>query len=193
MHPSRTQYPNKTTGITGVNATWNNDPRSNYGAEAAVAVSMGSLSLNAVGNGIEGEGDCNGSSGRSARKSSSNKINYINKSSNNSATATKQPKNRPWKGGQKNSDAHFMINENVIVDSDCRDTRNTVMIKNIPNKYSQALLLNMLDNHCIHCNEQIGDGDLCSVFVNHLIFISVIILCAIRCLCWLRLRYRQLR
>ena len=24
---------------------------------------------------------------------------------------------------------------------------------------SQKLLLNMLDNHCIHCNEQIADGD----------------------------------
>ncbi|XP_010248730.1 PREDICTED: protein terminal ear1-like [Nelumbo nucifera] len=152
-HPSRTQYPNKKTGIIGGNATWNNDPRSNYGAEAAVAVSMGSLALNSVGNGIEGEGDCNGSSRRSARKSSSNK------SSNNSSTATKQAKIRPWKGRQKNSEAYFMINENAIVDSDCRDTRTTVMIKNIPNKYSQALLLNMLDNHCIHCNEQIGDGD----------------------------------
>ncbi|XP_020262280.1 protein terminal ear1 homolog [Asparagus officinalis] len=39
-----------------------------------------------------------------------------------------------------------------------RDARTTVMIKNIPNKYSQKLLLNMLDNHCIHCNEQIGEG-----------------------------------
>lgn len=26
--------------------------------------------------------------------------------------------------------------------------------------HSQKLLLNMLDNHCIHCNEQIGE-DLC--------------------------------
>ncbi|KAI3669743.1 hypothetical protein L6452_41125 [Arctium lappa] len=25
------------------------------------------------------------------------------------------------------------------------------MIKNIPNKYSQKLLLNMLEHHCIHC------------------------------------------
>ncbi|KAK1293957.1 hypothetical protein QJS10_CPA16g00324 [Acorus calamus] len=43
-----------------------------------------------------------------------------------------------------------------------RDSRTTVMIKNIPNKYSQKLLLNMLDNHCIHCNEKISgstDGD----------------------------------
>jgi hypothetical protein len=27
------------------------------------------------------------------------------------------------------------------------------------NNCSQKLLLNMLDNHCIHCNEQIADGD----------------------------------
>ncbi|KAK1318685.1 hypothetical protein QJS10_CPB04g01630 [Acorus calamus] len=39
-----------------------------------------------------------------------------------------------------------------------RDSRTTVMIKNIPNKYSQKLLLNMLDNHCIHCNEKISDS-----------------------------------
>ncbi|CAA6664128.1 unnamed protein product [Spirodela intermedia] len=45
--------------------------------------------------------------------------------------------------------------------SSFRDSRTTVMIKNIPNKYSQKLLLNMLDNHCIHYNERIaaeGDG-----------------------------------
>ncbi|XP_038891891.1 protein terminal ear1 [Benincasa hispida] len=51
-------------------------------------------------------------------------------------------------------DSRFLINDNH---SDCRDSRTTVMIKNIPNKYSQKLLLNMLDNHCIHCNEQMGD------------------------------------
>ncbi|KAK3223514.1 hypothetical protein Dsin_010539 [Dipteronia sinensis] len=46
-----------------------------------------------------------------------------------------------------------------MVDTNCKDSRTTVMIKNIPNKYSQKLLLNMLDNHCIHCNEQIVDGN----------------------------------
>ncbi|KAL6547464.1 hypothetical protein OROMI_023185 [Orobanche minor] len=70
-----------------------------------------------------------------------------------------------WKeggGGRrgKDGDPRFLINEDVIVeDSDCRDPRTTVMIKNIPNKYSQNLLLNMLDSHCSHCNEQITDGD----------------------------------
>ncbi|GMI83507.1 terminal EAR1-like 1 [Hibiscus trionum] len=42
-----------------------------------------------------------------------------------------------------------------MAESSGQDSRTTVMIKNIPNKYSQQLLLNMLDNHCIHCNEQI--------------------------------------
>ncbi|WOL03667.1 protein terminal ear1 [Canna indica] len=43
--------------------------------------------------------------------------------------------------------------------SPCRDSRTTVMIRNIPNKYSQKLLLDMLDDHCLQCNVQIGDTD----------------------------------
>ncbi|GFZ00035.1 terminal EAR1-like 1 [Actinidia rufa] len=58
----------------------------------------------------------------------------------------------------KNFDPRFLINGDAIMESNCSDSRTTVMIKNIPNKYSQKLLLNMLDNHCIHCNEQIADG-----------------------------------
>nr|XP_016440927.1 PREDICTED: protein terminal ear1 homolog [Nicotiana tabacum] len=66
--------------------------------------------------------------------------------------------NKPWKQA-KDYDPRFLINEDAIMESNCSDTRTTVMIKNIPNKYSQKLLLNMLDNHCIHCNEQIADGE----------------------------------
>ncbi|CAK9179692.1 unnamed protein product [Ilex paraguariensis] len=68
---------------------------------------------------------------------------------------------RLWKGSNraKDFDPRFLINEDAIIESNFRDSRTTVMIKNIPNKYSQKLLLNMLDNHCIHCNEQIGHGD----------------------------------
>ncbi|RDX88837.1 Protein terminal ear1, partial [Mucuna pruriens] len=70
------------------------------------------------------------------------------------------PRSRHWKGKQaKKHETRFLIKEDPIVESGPRDTRTTVMIKNIPNKYSQKLLLNMLDNHCIHCNEQIADGD----------------------------------
>ncbi|CAI9093066.1 OLC1v1028473C1 [Oldenlandia corymbosa var. corymbosa] len=92
-------------------------------------------------------------------------------SSNNSSTKQHQllhkqrskGGNRPYKGSSRQSkeyDPRFLINEDSVIEADSRDTRTTVMIKNIPNKYSQKLLLNMLDNHCIHCNEQIGgDGD----------------------------------
>ncbi|XP_054807104.1 protein terminal ear1 [Prosopis cineraria] len=71
-----------------------------------------------------------------------------------------QPRNRNWKGKQgKKQETRFLIKEDATVESSCKDSRTTVMIKNIPNKYSQKLLLNMLDNHCIHCNEQISDAD----------------------------------
>uniref|UniRef100_A0ACD5XAK7 Uncharacterized protein n=1 Tax=Avena sativa TaxID=4498 RepID=A0ACD5XAK7_AVESA len=39
------------------------------------------------------------------------------------------------------------------------ETRTTVMIRNIPNKYSQKLILNMLDNHCIEYNKKIESGE----------------------------------
>ncbi|XP_004310163.1 PREDICTED: protein terminal ear1-like [Fragaria vesca subsp. vesca] len=59
----------------------------------------------------------------------------------------------------KKFDARFLIKEDIMVESRS-DPRTTLMIKNIPNKYSQKLLLSMLDNHCIHCNDQIlRDGD----------------------------------
>ncbi|KZV29658.1 protein terminal ear1 [Dorcoceras hygrometricum] len=72
---------------------------------------------------------------------------------------------KPWKGREdggrqgKDYDPRFLIKMEAIMESSYSDSRTTVMIKNIPNKYSQKLLLNMLDNHCIHCNEQIADGD----------------------------------
>ncbi|XP_073131129.1 protein terminal ear1 homolog [Henckelia pumila] len=72
---------------------------------------------------------------------------------------------KAWKGGEdggrqgKDYDPRFLIKVDAIMESNYSDSRTTVMIKNIPNKYSQKLLLNMLDNHCIHCNEQIADGE----------------------------------
>ncbi|OAY34430.1 protein terminal ear1 [Manihot esculenta] len=84
------------------------------------------------------------------------------KSQNESCpTSTKQQhRNRPWKSRQaKKFDTRFLINEGAMMESNSSDSRTTVMIKNIPNKYSQKLLLNMLDNHCIHCNEQIANGE----------------------------------
>ncbi|KAL5762280.1 hypothetical protein ACOSP7_018544 [Xanthoceras sorbifolium] len=97
----------------------------------------------------------NGNPRRSFKKTQNNQSAVV--------ASTKQQvknKNRLWKGRQaKKFDARFLINGDAMVDSNCKDSRTTVMIKNIPNKYSQKLLLNMLDNHCIHCNEQIADGD----------------------------------
>ncbi|KAI3970378.1 hypothetical protein MKX01_024025 [Papaver californicum] len=70
---------------------------------------------------------------------------------------------RQWKGNQRTSDVQFLIHEDAILESSSsfiKDARTTVMIKNIPNKYSQKLVLNMLDNHCIRCNEKIlAEGD----------------------------------
>eukprot|EP01018_Ginkgo_biloba_P021231 Gb_33381 [translate_table: standard] len=37
--------------------------------------------------------------------------------------------------------------------------RTTLMIKNIPNKYSQPMLFALLDHHCIEHNKQIGDSN----------------------------------
>ncbi|KAJ0256024.1 F120 [Hirschfeldia incana] len=55
-------------------------------------------------------------------------------------------------------DCRFIINEDAIAES--RDGRTTVMIKNIPNKYTQKLLLEMLDKHCNDCNEKnISEGN----------------------------------
>ncbi|XP_022726214.1 protein terminal ear1-like [Durio zibethinus] len=90
------------------------------------------------------------------------KKNENNQSTVNSSNGSKQQlcKGRPWKVRQaKKFDTRFLISEDAMDESNCKDSRTTVMIKNIPNKYSQKLLLNMLDDHCIHCNEQIAAGD----------------------------------
>ncbi|KAL0357838.1 UNVERIFIED_CONTAM: protein terminal ear1 [Sesamum calycinum] len=107
---------------------------------------------------------------RPNKKSSGFKKSNNSSASDSGGGSSKQAGCRPWKGGGgggggggrhgKDHDPRFLINEDAIMESNCRDPRTTVMIKNIPNKYSQKLLLNMLDNHCIHCNEQMADdGD----------------------------------
>ncbi|KAL5228996.1 hypothetical protein ABZP36_017261 [Zizania latifolia] len=69
-----------------------------------------------------------------------------------------------WRGQKSGWEARFLFKEPEAAAGDagdtqepatCKDTRTTVMIRNIPNKYSQKLLLNMLDNHCILSNQQI--------------------------------------
>ncbi|TVU36123.1 hypothetical protein EJB05_18039, partial [Eragrostis curvula] len=68
-----------------------------------------------------------------------------------------------WRGRRSGWDARFLFKEPEVAGEAAtqepeseKDTRTTVMIKNIPNKYSQKLLLNMLDNHCIQSNERIA-------------------------------------
>ncbi|KAG2708044.1 hypothetical protein I3843_05G157800 [Carya illinoinensis] len=144
-HLSQTQFSTKRTLGKG-------SPKgANSGA--VIEARLASMSLGgAVGNGLIEEKEANGPPKRNAAKKSQ---------SNNSSTVTaKQTRSsRPWKGRQtKMFDTRFLINEDAILESNYRDSRTTVMIKNIPNKYSQKLLLNMLDNHCIHCNEQLADG-----------------------------------
>ncbi|KAM0946608.1 putative RNA recognition motif domain, mei2-like RNA recognition, RNA-binding domain superfamily [Dioscorea sansibarensis] len=93
-----------------------------------------------------------------------------NNSSSSSSSSSSFKQQQRWKNhnhGIKSEECMFLFKENVDTKESssssssspsCRDSRTTVMIKNIPNKYSQKLLLNMLDNHCIHCNEQSGSG-----------------------------------
>ncbi|KAL3501098.1 hypothetical protein ACH5RR_035547 [Cinchona calisaya] len=140
-------------GNPNVNGT---DSRSSSSSNASVQNSMASLRLGQ--NGVE-------ESSNFRPSSSSNKNSKKRGSSSASTGKNQQPANkgsRPWKGSSRQSkeyDPRFLINEDAIIESNCPDSRTTVMIKNIPNKYSQKLLLNMLDNHCIHCNEQIADGN----------------------------------
>lgn len=85
--------------------------RKSLGNETQVEASMAELSI--------------GSSRRSSKKGHTG----------HSSGSSKQC-NRPWKARQKTLDSHYLINEDAImVDSNCRDPRTTVMIKNIPNKY----------------------------------------------------------
>ncbi|GJM92138.1 hypothetical protein PR202_ga08572 [Eleusine coracana subsp. coracana] len=69
-----------------------------------------------------------------------------------------------WKGRRSGWEARFLFKDPEAAGDATetpepeteKDTRTTVMIRNIPNKYSQKLLLNMLDNHCIQSNERIA-------------------------------------
>ncbi|KAK9050910.1 hypothetical protein SSX86_027535 [Deinandra increscens subsp. villosa] len=106
---------------------------------------------------------------------------FNNNNNNNSKNRRQSPekwvsggrnKQQPWKGAGRgrSCDPRFLIKDEAaaaaaadavnISGGSFQDSRTTVMIKNIPNKYrsnpTQKLLLDMLDNHCIECNER-GD------------------------------------
>ena len=44
-------------------------------------------------------------------------------------------RNQLWKERQKNLNSRFLINEDAMAESHFKDSRTTIMIKNIPNKY----------------------------------------------------------
>ncbi|XP_042466922.1 protein terminal ear1 homolog [Zingiber officinale] len=115
-------------------------------------------------------GRTGGGGGGRRNKSSSSSYNQPSSSSSSSMTpppsSSKQPSSssgggrRNWKSRNKISgESRFLFKEAAepedSSESSLRDSRTTVMIKNIPNKYSQKLLLNVLDSHCIQCNKQI--------------------------------------
>ncbi|PON47247.1 Splicing factor-like protein [Parasponia andersonii] len=83
---------------------------------------------------------------------------FTRKTQNTTTRASQAPRSKVVSRHGKKFDSWFRISEDTMKDWNCRDTRTTVMIKNIPNKYSQKLLLSMLDSHCIYCNEQIVGG-----------------------------------
>lgn len=111
------------------------NPKKNGGV---VQGAMASLRLNG-GDGIEGS-----NSGYRLQKKNSKKdpIGVIKKQqqhqTNNKGVASKL-----WKGSRnsKEYDPRFLIKEDAIMVSNCSDSRTTVMIKNIPNKYRFVYLI----------------------------------------------------
>lgn len=67
-------------------------------------------------------------------------------SSSSSSYGGNTNRRRTWKGQggnnvkllAKDHDPRFLINEDAVMESECTDSRTTVMIKNIPNKYRFA-------------------------------------------------------
>uniref|UniRef100_A0A6N2MNH0 RRM domain-containing protein n=1 Tax=Salix viminalis TaxID=40686 RepID=A0A6N2MNH0_SALVM len=124
------------------------DPSEGNPNETSIEASLGCLSLG--GDVIVGKVADRGPPKRSSKKSQNNQ----------SFTSIKQQES-VLKGSRqaKKLDGRFLISDDSMAETSGSESRTTVMIKNIPNKYSQKLLLNMLDNHCINCNEQIANGD----------------------------------
>ncbi|KAG4995536.1 hypothetical protein AAZX31_11G249300 [Glycine max] len=151
-HHSKTTVPPLNFNAPRLHSSQKKSPGSPSNSTGSIDAEMGSMSLT----GGEVEEQHSSSQGPTRR-------NLGRKHTTLVVGNTKQqqvPRSRHWKGKQaKKHETRFLIKEDAIVESGPKDTRTTVMIKNIPNKYSQKLLLNMLDNHCRHCNEQIADGE----------------------------------
>ncbi|CAK9216999.1 unnamed protein product [Sphagnum troendelagicum] len=60
----------------------------------------------------------------------------------------------------KSSSSQSVLSQYIFDEGDQQSNespRTTLMIKNIPNKYSQAMLLQLLDRHCLHSNSNLED------------------------------------
>lgn len=134
-------------GNVNKNTTSSNNVASSLGG---VEYKMNALNLGgggAVCDGIEDKGDSNGHNNNNNNPKRLTKRSH----SNQPTTVTvlkqqqqqqqhQQPRTRPRKGRQaKKFDSRFLINEDALTESNCRDSRTTVMIKNIPNKYRFGL------------------------------------------------------
>lgn len=108
-----------------------NGSRSSSKTAGVIEAAMASLCILDE-NGIE-ERIANGVSRKNSKKSNNGH------NSSTTATTTKQQqlttRSRSAKGRIKSLDSRFLINEDAILESNRRDSRTTVMIKNIPNKY----------------------------------------------------------
>lgn len=115
-------------------------PRWRGGSDGSKSSSSGSSLHGSVSNlCISGYEEC---SRRHKKTSSSKKGNCATSSSGGASVKSSHGGSWPWKGGGGGSrrgkddrDPRFLINEDTIVESNSRDPRTTVMIKNIPNKY----------------------------------------------------------
>ncbi|XP_074563483.1 protein terminal ear1 homolog [Curcuma longa] len=130
---------------------------SSAGQESAATAAAGGR----TGGGGGGRRNKSSSSSSSCNQPSSSSSTPSSSSSKQQASSSGGGR-RNWKSRNKISgESRFLFKEAAepedSSESSRRDSRTTVMIKNIPNKYSQKLLLNMLDNHCIQCNEQISE------------------------------------
>ncbi|RZC92408.1 hypothetical protein C5167_004242 [Papaver somniferum] len=119
----------------------------------SITDAMSILSLNKNKN-----NDKSGSSSSTDKKKTKNKNKSKNKTSNGDNYTTTTTTTTEDVVSNKEIKKSCSSSGSSSSSSSNRDTRTTVMIKNIPNKYSQKLLLNMLDNHCSNCNEQIKNG-----------------------------------
>ncbi|KAH1226817.1 Protein terminal ear1 [Glycine max] len=138
-HHSKTTVPPLNFNAPRLHSSQKKSPGSPSNSTGSIDAEMGSMSLT----GGEVEEQHSSSQGPTRR-------NLGRKHTTLVVGNTKQqqvPRSRHWKGKQaKKHETRFLIKEDAIVESGPKDTRTTVMIKNIPNKYR-------------HCNEQIADGE----------------------------------